>query len=185
MAEKLILALALLAQDPDQAISKFRESKSADEAARASAVSTLALCRHEKVLKVLIQTLAQEESALVREACVQALQQYADSEDAAQALVDQLTKIRKSKHRDSLSGLAEKCIEAFSMLHRSVTRKRVAVIHDYFDDSNLALVVRAVQATGRIRDKSSIPALLELMRTTQREIKQLIQKERALDAAGT
>lgn len=180
------MAILPMLQDPDAAIARFREAyrKAKDDAGRASAVSTLALERHDKILKVIVQTLAQDESVPVKEACVQALSQYGDSNDAAQALVDLLAKIKKSKNRDALSGVAEKAIEAFSMMNRKVTRPRIKVIHDYLDDSTLSLVVRAVQAAGRIRDTSSIPALLDLMRTTQREIKKFIQQSDIKEAAG-
>lgn len=182
-----VVALLVLLQDPDLELARFRESnrRAKDDAGRASAIATLALLKHERTIKPLAETLSKDDSVAVKEACVQALSQYSDSKDAAAVLVEFLAAVRKSRHRGKLAPVAEKAIEALSMMHRDVARSHVEAVHGFLKETNLALVVRAVQALGRIRHKSSIPELLELMRTTQREIKQLIQTSQMKEAAGT
>lgn len=185
---KGLLVVLLLAQDGeiDQALARFREAyrNAKDDAGKASAVSNLALTRHDRVLKELIPIFKATQSVPVKEACIQAIARYSDSADAAAALADFLDTVRKSRERSRLTGVTEKCLEGLSMLERNVSRPHVEKVHAYLRDPDLGVVVKAIHAVGRIRDKSSIPELLELMRTAQEEMKLKLNELPDKDKAG-
>ncbi len=153
--------------DPDAVIKDFKVAYAKagqDAGARVTAVRSLAAAPHSKTLFVLRQLIGGDESGReaieVRVAAAETVAKFTELKGASQALLPwakQRDRKLSDLRRASVRGLGElKSPEALDTLHKLYWEKPFELAKD------------AVEATVKLRDRRSIPALVKLLREAER-----------------
>lgn len=185
MMRALLLALFLVpVQDDtrvDRAVSDFERTwkKSREDHVRSGAIVRLTNMRHPKIREALSRKLVRERSPFLREKLVFAIGQYTESPEAADLLYDQLKKNRKNPN------VIQVALQHLGEMKSVMTRPRVKEVNSFIASRDLTLAVTAVRTLGFVRDKSSVPALMERLRRCQQDMRKFIMGEDLPDCSDS
>lgn len=163
-----LVLLLLLQQDPDQALRDFEKAWTArsDDSSRAGAITSVSICRSDKILDSLIAKLKNAKNEILFEALVKGIREY-----------------RNAKAVDALYGLLKDCekkpavfqavMEGIGMGEKH-SRPRVKELHKYLKSYSDNVQVPVIRALGRIRHKSSVEPLIERLKKAQHDMRDYI-----------
>lgn len=165
---ELVCALLLLQDDPkkkageeaDKALEQFKKDYAAPKPEdRAAAVKTLGKTQHEKILRVLAEFLGKDDVAVRLEA---AKAIGATTDHKTQAVTYLTAGINANKDEEVLVA----CFEALGNL---AEESAAALANKNMDRKETKVAKAAVEATGKIRSRTSIEPLIELVLKLEKE----------------